>query len=517
VYLDNKESFQKRYFSKFISNLFSAVIGIVIISIVTRTLGPSDYGNFNFLTTFFIALIGFFTLSTSMGFFTKLSKRQEEVKLIRFYLGLLGLLPVAVTIFILVVFLLNQEHRFWPNQQTVFILLAALFAFLNIVFQTIRQINDALGYTVNSEKYIILQKIFGIIIIVILFITNKLNLHTFFFYHFVILGFILLLWFLHLNNKGTKPFARKNVLIWSEINKYFREFYLYSHPLFIYSLIALIVNIGGRWLLQTFAGSEQQGFFSLGYSVSALIFLFSGSLTPLFTREFSIAHNNNDFDRMRFLFKKLIPMFYCIVAALGVFVAFNGAQIGILLGGSEFQQAGFVISIMSLYPIHQTYGQLNGSVFYATDQTKLYRNIGIVIKLFGLLLTFYFIGPNSHGGLALGASGIAVSMLIIQFIGVNIQLLYITKFLSISYLKFFLHQCVAIGAFSLLGYLCKWFLGQFIQSNILFLIGNTMIYFLLLCVFVFAFPMIVSMTRTELVNKIKLIIKVNALNKLGLK
>jgi O-antigen/teichoic acid export membrane protein len=322
---------------------------------------------------------------------------------------------------------------------------------------------------------------------------------------------------LHLNNKGTKPFARKNVLIWSEINKYFREFYLYSHPLFIYSLIALIVNIGGRWLLQTFAGSEQQGFFSLGYSVSALIFLFSGSLTPLFTREFSIAHNNNDFDRMRFLFKKLIPMFYCIVAALGVFVAFNGAQIGILLGGSEFQQAGFVISIMSLYPIHQTYGQLNGSVFYATDQTKLYRNIGIVIKLFGLLLTFYFIGPNSHGGLALGASGIAVSMLIIQFIGVNIQLLYITKFLSISYLKFFLHQCVAIGAFSLLGYLCKWFLGQFIQSNILFLIGNTMIYFLLLCVFVFAFPMIVSMTRTELVNKIKLIIKVNALNKLGLK
>lgn len=503
MYLDNKDSFQKRYFSKFISNLFSAVIGIVIISIVTRTLGPSDYGNFNFLTTFFIALIGFFTLSTSMGFFTKLSKRQEEVKLIRFYLGLLGLLPVAVTIFILVVFLLNQEHRFWPNQQTVFILLAALFAFLMIVFQTIRQINDALGYTVNSEKYIILQKIFGIIIIVILFITNKLNLHTFFFYHFVILGFILLLWFLHLNNKGTKPFARKNVLIWSEINKYFREFYLYSHPLFIYSLIALIGNIGGRWLLQTFAGSEQQGFFSLGYNVSALIFLFSGSLTPLFTREFSIAHNNNDFDRMRFLFKKLIPMFYCIVAALGVFVAFNGAQIGILLGGSEFQQAGFVISIMSLYPIHQTYGQLNGSVFYATDQTKLYRNIGVGMKIFGLSVTFILLAPSSYGGFNLGSVGIALSMIIVQFIGVNIQLLFNTKYLNLSFINYFFHQCLVIGVLSILAFCSSRFLGHFIHNNQLYLIANALLYFTMSCLFVYMFPRIISLTRSELINQIK--------------
>jgi len=501
------DSFQKRYFSKFISNFFSAVIGVASISIVTRVLGPSDYGNFNFLTAFFIALIGFFTLNTTMGFFTKLSKRLEEIKLFRFYLGFLALIPVAVFIFILFIFILNLEQRFWPDQQTTFILFAALFAYLMLLVQVVRQANDALGFTVKSEKYIIIQKIIGIIIIVILFIANKLNLYTFFFYHFVILGFILFLWFLHLNYQGTKPFARRNVMTWSEKKKYMREFYLYSHPLFIYSLIGLIGGIGGRWLLQTFAGSEQQGFFSLGHKVGALIFLFSGSLTPLFTREFSIAHKNNDFDRMRSLFKKLIHMFYCIAAALGVFVAFNGSQIGILLGGSEFQQAGFTISIMALYPIHQTYGQLNGSVFYATDQTKLYRNIGIGMKVFGLLVTFYLIAPSSYGGLALGANGIALSMIIVQFIGVNVQLLFNTKYLNISFMKFLFHQGVVIGALSLMAYISNSVLEQLVQNEIIFLIGNATLYFILTFILIFLFPMMISLTRSEIVNQIKFILQ----------
>ena len=162
---------------------------------------------------------------------------------------------------------------------------------------------------------------------------------------------------------------------------------------------------------------------------------------------------------------------------------------------------------MALYPIHQTYGQLNGSVFYATDQTKLYRNIGIGMKVFGLLVTFYLIAPSSYGGLALGASGIALSMIIVQFIGVNVQLLFNTKYLNISCMKFLFHQGVVIGAFSLMAYISNSVLEQLVQNEIIFLIGNATLYFILTFILIFLFPMMISMTRSEIVNQLKFILQ----------
>ena len=74
---------------------------------------------------------------------------------------------------------------------------------------------------------------------------------------------------------------------------------------------------------------------------------------------------------------------------------------------------------MAFYPIHQTYGQLSGSIFYAASQTKLYRNIGIFSALLSVLFAFTFIYIFE-----LGAVGLALTMLIVQVIGTNIQLYF---------------------------------------------------------------------------------------------
>lgn len=63
------------------------------------------------------------------------------------------------------------------------------------------------------------------------------------------------------------------------------------------------------------------------------------------------------------------------------------------------------------YPIHQTYGQLSGSIFYATGQTKLMRNIALFTMPLGMLIAFAFIYL-----LDLEAVGLAWKMII----GVNI-------------------------------------------------------------------------------------------------
>ena len=504
----HKSSLQRRYLSKFRANFINAGVSVIILIIALRSLGPSAYGNFNFLTEFFISVLAFLNMGTSIGFFTKLSKRQVEVKLIRFYLGFLCLIFIGIVIFISTVFLFKQEYRLWPDQQTVFILFAAVFAFLMLLVRVLRQTNDALGFTIKSENYLIIQKILSLVIVVILFLTNMFNLVTFFLHYFVVFSFILFLWFMSLNQLGIKPFTRANATTRLEKKNYFREFYHYSHPLFVYSLVGLIASIGGRWLLQTFGGSEQQGFFSLAYKLGALILLFSGSFTPLFTREFSIYWKNQDFERMRFLYKKFVPLFYSIAACLGVFVAFNATRIGTLLGGSEYQKAGLALAIMSFYPLHQVYGQLNGGVFYATDQTKLYRNIGVVAKITSIFVAYLFIAPNKYGGLSLGAVGIALSTVIVQFVFVNVQLLFHTRFLDLSFIKFFSHQLIVIGLFSLLAYSSNWFSGQLFFTDLIQLIISTVVYFTLFSILVLMVPQIISSTRSEIINNSRKLIDI---------
>ena len=88
------------------------------------------------------------------------------------------------------------------------------------------------------------------------------------------------------------------------LRKYIREFYQYTHPLFIYSLISVLANIIDRCLLQAFGGSVEQGFYGFSFQLGALCFLFSGAMTPLLTRELSIAFSQQDKLRMQDLFQK---------------------------------------------------------------------------------------------------------------------------------------------------------------------------------------------------------------------
>ena len=126
-----------------------------------------------------------------------------------------------------------------------------------------------------------------------------------------------------------------------------------------------------RWLLQVFSGSVQQGLYGLSYQIGAICFLFTGAMTPLITREFSIAYAKQDIPHMAYLFRRYIPLLYGIAAFFSCFIAMQAENVAYIFGGAKFHDAALAIAIMSLYPIHQTYGQLGSSVFYATAQTRL--------------------------------------------------------------------------------------------------------------------------------------------------
>ena len=167
-------------------------------------------------------------------------------------------------------------------------------------------------------------------------------------------------------------------------------------------------------------------------------------MTPLITREFSIAFGNQDLSQMATLFRRYIPLLYSIAAYFACFIAVQADKVIYIFGGNKYKEAAMAVTIMAFFPIHQTYGQLSGSVFYATGRTALYRNIGILFILLGVPVTYFLIAPNGQWGLDAGATGLAIKMVLLQFLGVNVFLYFNAKHLKLSFFKYVAHQIACI-------------------------------------------------------------------------
>lgn len=438
------DSLRARYLYKVLSNAVLLGTNVVVNALVPRALGPAAYGDYSFVTNFFTRFVGACSLNTGLGFFTKLSQRPTEQPLVTFYLYF----SVAVGLAALLVIGLGQffgvGDALWPHQQTLTIYLGAVWAFWTWFNEVLRSITDARAITRAAERVRVWLRLVYLVLIVALFVAGRLTLTAFFLAQFALLlcidhatGRLL-----HQQGFGRLSLGKLPSDAW---RRYGREFYQYAAPLIWYSIVATFVGILDRWVLQRYGGSSEQGYFGLAFQIGAACFLFIGAMTPLLMRDFSVAFRDRDVSRMAELFRRFIPLFYALAAFFACFVAVEAERIVRLFGGEGFRAAVVAVTIMAFYPVHQTYGQLSGSLFYATEQIALYRNIGISMMLLGVPLLYFLIGPHAWFGLALGSTGLAVKMVALQCIQVNVQLYFNTRYLRLPYHKFVVHQCVCLG------------------------------------------------------------------------
>lgn len=438
-----KDSFLKRYFFKLFTNLFGFFIGIISQAIIPRGLGPKSYGDFSFLTNFFNQVVGFFDMGTSSCFYTKLSQRPKEYKLVSFYTYFMRLVGICVIVFVVIARLSGIYVKLWPGEKMGYVYMAVFVVLLTWALGVLNQIVDAYGLTVVAEIGRALQKLLVLIVLVLLFISARLNLFTYFLYNYAAL-LTLIAVFLFIIRKHGYNILRELKLNLSEFRAYIQEFYKYSHPLVTYSLVTVVVGIFDRWLLQICGGSIQQGFFGLSDQIGLACFLFTGAMTPLIMREFSIAHNSKDLKLMAGIFRRNIPLLYSLTAFLACFIAVNADKVTLIMGGGKFKGAIIPVSLMALYPMIRTYGQLSGSVFFAAGHTRLYRNIGVSVMLLGLPLTYFLIAPRELWGINAGATGLALKTLITGFAVVNIQLYFNARLLNLSFAKYLAHQIISV-------------------------------------------------------------------------
>ena len=438
------DSLQRRYFFKLATGFVGLGLGLVTQTIIPRGLGPRAYGDFAFLSNFFTQVVGFLDTGTSMGLFTKLSQRPRESGLVVFYGYFVGLVALLIAGFLAAARTTGASAHIWPGQSLGMVYLAAVWGLMAWLVKLATMMADAYGLTVQSALAAMGQKVLGLALIALLFGLNWLRLTTFFFYHYAIMVFFLAAVALLLRRAGHRVDWHQK-LSGVEVRGYLREFYNYSHPLFLYALVGLVTGLFDRLLLQVFGGSVEQGFYGLSYQIGVLCFLCTSAMTPLLTREFAIAFGARDLAQMARLFRRYIPLLYGVSAYFGCFLAVQADKVIYLMGGQNFQGAYLAVAIMLFYPIHQTYGQLCGSVFFATGQTALYRNIGIIIMLIGLPVTYFLIAPSDKMGLNAGASGLAIKMVLLQFVAVNIQLYFNSRFLRLRFWRYVAHQLISVG------------------------------------------------------------------------
>ena len=442
--LKKEDSLKKRYTAKLAASLIGLALSLVTAGMVPRALGPKNYGNFSFLYHFFSELAGFLSMGTKLAFYTKVSKRPQESGLVAFYLYFTVVVSLVLVAFMGVTHVTSTFKYVWPGQNLEFIYLAVGLAIVGLVIQVLQRMVDAYGLTVDSEIFGIFQRITSTGFIVGLFLLSMLTLLSFFLYSYF-MQIILGAGFLFILRRYGYSLKKYFIIGRQEIKKYTKEFYHFSHPLFVYGLVGFIVAILDRWLLQYFGGSVEQGFFSLSVRIGGICFLSTSAMTQLITREFSIAFEKGDITEMRRLFRRYIPLLYAITAYFSCFIAVEANKVTFLLGGENFKQASLALTIMIFFPIHTTYGQLSGSVFYASGQTRLYRNIGSFFMFLGLPVTWVLIAPSDKLGLDGGATGLAIKMVALQFIAVNVQLYFNARFLKLRFWSYLGHQLVNVG------------------------------------------------------------------------
>lgn len=484
-----EQSLKKRYLIKLLSNIVNGVINIFLVAIVPKALGPVAFGQFSYLQQFFSQVIAFLDTGTSTVFFTKLSAKNTRKELLTFYF-LLSFALISI-LFLIICFIDAFDYLafFLPNIPTEYVLYGVLFGIFTWVTQVYIKISDAFAITVSVEIIKIIHKIATLFLL--LYIINFLpfDLHIYFYFQLIsLISFLIIVSIL---------FKRKSIITKQFFNfkiKYkelVKEFYIYCYPLFIFNIVAIFIGLFDIWLLQTVSGSIETGFYGLAYSIAAMCFLFTSAMTPIITREFSKSFEENDLEKVKSLFQRYIPMLYSIAAYFSVFIAFQAENILSIFTDEKFKDALFVLVIMAFYPIHQTYGQLSGSLFFANGTTKLYRDIGLISSLIGLFFSYLFIYYFE-----LGALGFGIKMILAQVIGVNIQLYFNTKLLDINMNSFVIHQIYTVVLFSFLAYISSCFV--YSSTIIINFLLSGFIYTIFIFICIILFPRIISLDKKKL-------------------
>lgn len=457
-------SIRKRFLLSAGANAGRAAISLAVGLLVARGLGPADYGNLAYLLGSFWAIRALLDLGTSSAFYTFISQRERTRSYYAAYFAWLAfqfLFSLALVVLILPKSIIE---RFWLGLDSDLIVLALLATFLqNQVWMTVVHMHESVRQTARVQLAGVLLIFSHFILVYAMFFWDWLSVGTVL---WAIIGeyFVVTTW---LSVKLRRMYAIQPAsgsvgsLCRDDLVSVFVAYLNYCRPMAVIAVFTFAYEIVDRWLLQRYGGASQQGYYQVAAQLSTISLLAASSILNIFWKEIAEANERAEYERVASLYRKTTQSLVFLAAFVSCFLVPWAETLVDTLLGSAFHSAWPVLALMLFYPIHQTVGQINGTLYMATARNTVYMKLTVVGLLVSIPVSYALISPGvawGEIGLGLGAMGLAVKIVGLNFLFVNIQSWEISRHYDISFQ--WREQLVAILILLLIGFACKFLTGQ---------------------------------------------------------
>lgn len=390
---------------------------------LARFLGPEEFGRFSYLIATFIALRQLLDLAASNAFFTLLSEQPQSR---RFLLGYWSFVAAQILISLLLLLVLIPQdllERIWSGEPREILALAFLAVYSQYsVWAMVSQMGEAsrkskpvqIANTVIMAGHflgVLFLYLFGWLALPALFLLMILEWTA---------GAVLTAIFY---GYDTGPALKKP----GGTRAVFHQYLTYCKPLALLTAFDFFLAFGDRWMLQTWSGSVDQAFLAIGLQIAAISLLAVTSILRIFWKEISEAHAAGRSDHVRIIYTRTSRAVFA-AAAFGAALLMPWVQeIVTYVLGPRYQPGLMTITILLLMPVAQALGQVTGTMFLATKETRIAAGVGIAFAVFGIIGSYFVLAPASAAipGAGLGSEGLALKLVVLGFLAVWVSLYWL--------------------------------------------------------------------------------------------
>lgn len=495
----NRTGIRVRFVSTFIANILRGCLFFIVGMAIARALGPGEYGNFNFLIGSFAALATLVDMASSAAFYTLISQRQRGRKFFVYY-AVWVLFQLFILLLLVLCLPISFRQKIWLGHPMALILLALFSSFaMKQLWGLAAQIGESIRDTVGVQVRNLVLAVAYLACVVVLTRFHVLSIKKLFVLS-IILYFLfsaLYVWRIY----------RAGILSKSEEEDFrgvFKEFKSYCSPLVISTWMGFLYSFADYWLLQKFGGSVQQGYYAIGARFSALSLIATTSILQIFWKEIAEAHSLGNMERVRLLYHRVFRTLYFIGAIISCIMIPFSREILALFLGPAYHGAWLPLSLMFLYPVHQSLGQITGTMFFALGKTKVAGYIGIFFMAISISTAYVLLAPKLAivPGLQLGAMGLALKMVGCQILGVNISAFFVAKYINTTF--DWRHQINVLLLLLPIGFLSKFFarymlfLASFDGYTVLVMAVSAIFYLVYVGILIRYFPSIAGLNADQI-------------------
>lgn len=351
-----------------ITNLIISLRGLILIPILTKTLGADGYGIWSQIWATVSLLAPLCALGLSYAILRFLGPEKDKETIGKGLSSIFATTAAIAFIASSLLFILSGslavavfggiDAAFYIEISSFLILLVAIDQLLIIYFKAFQQMK-------RYSSFLILQTVGEVILIVYLVLSG-----------FGLSGAIISLLIVRLIT-STLGFlwVTSDVKLLTPDFSIVKSYLPYTLPLLPTALCYWLINLGDRYVLGYFMGVDAVGIYSASYGLGGLLALFyapiAGALFPAMVH----CYENNKIQELKTYLKYSLKFFlmFAIPSFFGLSVL--SKSLLVTLATSEFVEGGVVVSIVALATVLFSCGSINTYVLNLFKET---RKVGVI-------------------------------------------------------------------------------------------------------------------------------------------